>query len=70
MIELKSCPFCGGEAFQYVINDGGSHIRLLVKCSLCDVSFKEYVNSGLQVCELVDSAKKLAEIWNRRAGNG
>ena len=59
-IELKPCPFCGGEAGIYA-NEG-----VVVICKKCGAMSKRftdvYLKGGL-TCNAVDSA---VESWNRR----
>ena len=57
MIELKSCPFCGGEARLFV-NDG---VRVL--CTKCRASSKILVDSE---CYKTSAVEKAIEAWNRR----
>lgn len=57
MIELKSCPFCGGEARLFV-NDG---VRVL--CNKCHASSKILVDSEYYETSAVEIAIKA---WNRR----
>jgi Lar family restriction alleviation protein len=58
MIELKPCPFCGGEAFlaeyDYAL-DNGYIATHFVECNGCSVTTFEY-----------DSPEEAAEAWNRR----
>ncbi len=61
-IELKPCPFCGGEA-AYKELSGGSHI--MVKCAECGIGTEAFRNH-IYYC----AADKVAEVWNRRADNG
>lgn len=53
-IELKPCPFCGGEAVIDIWNDGSAWIKCenIYDCS-CEMG-------------LFDSAKEAADIWNKR----
>lgn len=60
MIELKSCPFCGGEARLFV-NDG---VRVL--CTKCRASSKILVDSE---CYKTGAVEKVIEAWNRRVNN-
>lgn len=61
MIELKSCPFCGGEARLFV-NDG---VRVL--CTKCRASSKILVDSE---CYETRAVEKVIEAWNRRTEVG
>jgi Lar family restriction alleviation protein len=53
MIELKPCPFCGGEASKRLFYKG----KYRVHCNVCDA------HSG-DVC---DTEAEAAESWNTRA---
>ena len=63
MIELKPCPFCGGEALLSHDHEGigASSIRCR-KCGLESIRFfKSFVHA---------SDDKAVEFWNRRADDG
>ena len=60
MIELKSCPFCGGEARLFV-NDG---VRVL--CTKCRASSEILADSE---CYKTSAVEKVIEAWNRRTTN-
>ena len=57
MIDLKPCPFCGGEARLFV-SDG---VRAL--CAKCRASSKILVDSE---CYKTRAVEKVIEAWNRR----
>lgn len=61
MINLKYCPFCGGEARLFV-SDG---VRVL--CTKCRASSKILADSE---CYKTSAVGKVIEAWNRRADNG
>lgn len=71
-IELKLCPFCGGEAF--VDFCGKSSITywkgvILVKCKCCGASTKGAFYEGRPIEIPLDDtigAEKAAYNWNRR----
>lgn len=74
--ELKSCPFCGGEAL--VVTSLSEH-WFMVECSTCYCRTpkayhnrnKRFVKGGLNFhkCKTDDEARALVvEIWNRRGG--
>ena len=58
MIELKMCPFCGGEAILETVDDSNPEERYIY-CPKCD--FESGVYSEPQF---------IVEKWNRRADNG
>ena len=60
MIELKPCPFCGGEARLFV-NNG---VRVL--CNKCNASSEILVYSE---CYKTSAVEKVIEAWNRRVNN-
>lgn len=60
MIELKSCPFCGGEARLFV-NDG-----VKVLCTKCGATTRILVDSERIGTSAVEDVIKA---WNRRASN-
>ncbi len=57
MIELKNCPFCGGEARLFV-SDG-----VRVVCAKCRASSKILVDSD---CYKTNAVEKVIEAWNKR----
>lgn len=60
MFELKSCPFCGGEARLFV-NNG---VRVL--CNKCHASSEILADSEGYKTRAVE---KVIEAWNRRTTN-
>lgn len=60
MIELKACPFCGGEARLFV-NNG---VRVL--CNKCHASSEILADSE---CYKTSAVEKVIEAWNRRVTN-
>lgn len=61
MLELKSCPFCGGKARMFV--NGG--VRVI--CSKCHVGTMILTDNMEYESNAVEKA---IEAWNRRADNG
>ena len=63
MIELKPCPFCGGEA-EYVYCTGiiiATLNPIAVKCKECGAATMN-VDASTEYC----AKGKAAELWNRR----
>ena len=60
MIELKSCPFCGGEAMLFV-NDG---VRVL--CTKCGATTRILVDGERVETNAVENVIKA---WNRRVND-
>lgn len=79
-IVLKPCPFCGGKAEFYVINNDASHhdneSRFIfnIRCMSCKIySPKRYelrfeLGSDGELISIIDERKNAAEAWNRRTG--
>lgn len=79
-MELKNCPFCGGEAqtecLSTVNNTDGLSKVFVIRCRKCGLRapepFRIYArieNNGM--CEFDDTQKIAAiEFWNRRADHG
>ena len=58
MDELKSCPFCGGNAYTHISYKIHSHkVRYVVKCSKCNANM-EYRSEDAAIVA-----------WNRRVNN-
>ena len=64
-MEIKKCPFCGGEAKieEFYEFDGyqGESASYLVYCSGCDCILTTHKNS---------TKKEIIELWNRRVDDG
>ena len=82
MIELKSCPFCGGEAsascerkanYLYMVSMPIFTIECRVGCEKCGIYFRQNrVISRAEYSEPVtyrDTVEKVIEAWNRRAND-
>lgn len=64
-MELKPCPFCGGEAAAHnrKYKTGVDYVQ--VKCARCSAMSMD-IPASVEYC-----AKEVAaEAWNRRAGEG
>lgn len=74
MIDLKPCPFCGGEAKH---NDGGNSVygRLwwAVWCEECQIEMRDkevwHEWSGPDAGKLKSQPMECFESWNRRASD-
>ena len=73
MQELKTCPFCGGEAktiFDYNQVGGDSFIvSAYVKCSQCGVvryTTKDIKNAAFE--DVIALFEKAISLWNTRIG--
>ena len=60
-VELKSCPFCGGEAVIYV-NDG-----VMVICKECGAMTKCLCDETTQGRPTGSAIGSVVDAWNRRA---
>lgn len=70
-MELKSCPFCGGEAFpgrkRYFIAHGESVDEHYVYCIACSAKGPAYDAEEDIFRSTERTAQKAADAWNRRA---
>ena len=64
MEELKSCPFCGGEA--EIVDNGETRSN---KYYFVDVSCKNTNCRGYTSCLEFKTKQKAIEAWNRRQNN-
>lgn len=63
MINLKKCPFCGGEAMiKSETALSGKYSSFYIKCSSCEIQTLSYVDMGGDLKAL----KQAVEVWNRR----
>ena len=73
MIELKPCPFCGGEAKRGVarMNANPRHFTCVAYCVNCLAEIRMHYVVGAAIKNPESEAKRyIARMWNRRAGNG
>ena len=67
-MEIKGCPFCGGEA-EILENSRGCHIR----CSECGLDarflYEEWTYASGAGKRRDDHRAAVANAWNRRAGS-
>lgn len=68
--QLKSCPFCGGEARTKVMIGQHDMIVIKVGCFDCDVWKYDGIKSGDSFKELNKAMQDVISKWNRRADNG
>ena len=65
-MELKPCPFCGGEA---VINEIPPHKHTFVNMPDCEgFTYIECTGCGCTIG--ADTTQQAIEAWNRRADDG
>ena len=65
--ELKSCPFCGGEAVlcKDLVYDGNSYKTAIVKCKDCGCNTGAYIIDGYW--GIASTVQDAINAWNRRA---
>ena len=63
MIELKTCPFCGGEA-RLLVNNG---VRVI--CQRCGATTKCLVDTITARGVSGNSTQAVIKAWNRRVNN-
>lgn len=77
-IQLKPCPFCGGEAVYIIYKNyirGTAHEwQFGIKCTNCMVELpvRDFIvtadmNSNGEIVFIKDERGKAADMWNRRA---
>lgn len=60
-VELKPCPFCGGEAF---IKVNSQTLNCYVNCPNCEVAMKRNFKGNKRVEEVL--IKLISQAWNKR----
>ena len=65
-IELKTCPFCGGESKIYVTDLG-----ICVKCMnlSCRCQTESIVDLDIDSCKKYNALEYAVKTWNRRTDN-
>ena len=65
-IELKPCPFCGGEVKGYIDN----HKKIMINCDACKMYFGIELEIGCELKEgwksTFNSKEEAIEAWNMR----
>ena len=69
MEQLKSCPFCNGEA-NTCVEVYANRVEIEVGCKVCGFWFTDFAIEGSSFNMLKESEGKLIARWNRRADNG
>lgn len=68
MIELKPCPFCGGEAKIYSATTSGypKYPKAHCYCERCHASSAAFTDTEQNGTHILNAS----EAWNRRASDG
>lgn len=69
MGELKSCPFCGAEAFTSITVMRGTtvdKIKYGVRCYECSIQMSESIVNGANIDELMTVVYRVNARWNKR----
>lgn len=67
-MELRTCPFCGGEAEMMRTNDNQS--RPFVRCKFGTMLTPKCPASRIWMWDYYNGEEEAAEAWNRRATDG
>ena len=62
MIDLKPCPFCGGEAKVFACDNGG----ICVKCMECCCQTQASTDFCISHAKVESAFEKIVSEWNRR----
>ena len=62
MIDLKPCPFCGGEAKVFAYDDGG----ICVKCMECYCQTQASTDMCISYAKRESAFERIVSSWNRR----
>ena len=68
-IELKPCPFCGGEVAMYDKFDDDIHKYFKIACGYCHLSMSSYTYRVYSEEDRESTKTYLILAWNRRAYN-
>lgn len=71
LLELKKCPFCGHEAYQYTGKDVNGQIIFGVECENCSANVSHsYTDLGDDYdAKFNECMLKITNEWNQRACN-
>jgi len=62
-IDLKSCPFCGGEAYYSYIGEGD----WVVRCFECRAEIKSFMGFSYGSDNMKQGLQKVISKWNKRS---
>ena len=68
-IELKPCPFCGGEVAMYDKFDDDIHRYFKISCGNCHLSMSSYTYRIYSEEDKESAKLHLITDWNRRVDN-
>lgn len=81
-LKLKTCPFCGSQAYFKQISYGATdnnavRIGFKIECAKCNLSPPNACGSVVtklradgSLDHIIDDREMAAEVWNRRNNNG
>ena len=69
-MELKKCPFCGGEADLFYAR-GKNGFFVFVQCTMCNSQSKTFGVGKILFDDWVESqaSKSAVNVWNTRVGD-
>lgn len=65
-MELKPCPFCGGEAKIFAYSEGG----ICVKCMECYCQTAAMSDFSINDAQKANACEMIVKAWNRRTIDG